>query len=190
MYGSGVTHAATPAPDNRAEGRSNVFLTAVMDVGGNSTPVRIRNISGRGALVDGPALPPVGSEVRLVRGSLSAAGQLAWHGAGQAGINFERDIDVGRWVQRTAHGGQQRVDGMVAAVRSGSPAAAYLPDDGSGQSLPAISAELDRICERLASTSAMSVEFGEELLKLDAVAQLLRQAATGRSYQRPAHKRP
>jgi hypothetical protein len=161
-----------------------------MDVGGNSTPVRIRNISGRGALVDGPWLPPVGTMVRLVRGSLSAAGELAWEGAGQAGINFERGIDVASWVQRAGHSGQHRVDGVVAALRSGAAAALELPHRASRESLAAISVALDGICERLASAPAMSVEVAEELLKLDSIAEALRRAAAASRHPVTAGKRP
>jgi len=154
----------------------------MLDAGGSAAPVRIRNISARGALVDGPTLPPVGARVKLMRGRLLARGQLAWAGAGQAGVNFDCEIDVANWVQRTGHGEQQRVDGVVAALRSGAPVAPDLRDRGGG-SLPAISAELDQICDRLAQTQRMSVEFGEELIKLDTIAQALRRLATGHPYQ-------
>lgn len=177
-----MPHRAKRVPENRTEGRANVFLTAVLDSGGTAAPVRIRNISARGALVDGPALPAVGARVRLMRGRLLAAGQLAWVGAGQAGVNFDSEIDVASWVQRAGHSEQQHVDGVVAALRSGAPVAPDLRDRGGG-SLPAISAELDQICERLAQTQRMSVEFGEELVKLDTIAQALRRLATGHPYQ-------
>lgn len=163
-----------PLAENRVEGRSNVFLTAVLHAAGKTSPVRIRNISVRGALVDAPGLPPVGEQVRLVRGSLSAAGELAWAGNGQAGVNFDREIEVAAWVQRVGHSGQQRVDGMIAAVRAGVRATPEKARDGS---LAAMSADLDAICERMARTEGMSLELGEELVKLDALAQALRRLA-------------
>jgi hypothetical protein len=119
--------------------------------------------------------------VKLVRGTLFTLGHLAWAGTGQAGVNFDREIDVASWVQRAGHSGQQRVDRVVAALRRGA-----LPPEveeaGEGESLPEISASLDRLCERLARTERMSVEFGEELLKLDTIAQSLRRLATGKPY--------
>jgi hypothetical protein len=170
--------------DHRSEGRSNVFLTATLQAGGRSSPVRIRNISARGALVDGPALPAIGASVRLTRGSLSAAGQLAWKGAGQAGLTFDGTIDVADWVRRVGHSGQQRVDSVIAALRSGiSPDG---PEAALEETLQGISASLDQLCERLAQTPGMSVELGEDLLKLDSIAQALRRLATGRPCREPS----
>ena len=177
------------AVEHRSEGRSNVFLTATLEGGGTSTPVRIRNLSGRGALVDGGAFPPVGTPVKLSRGRLSAAGELAWGGQGQAGLNFDREIDVASWVQRVGHSGQQRVDGVIAALRSGA-VPPESQDQGTELSLAEISAALDETCERLAQTQRLSEEFGEELLKLDSIAQALRRLATGRAYRIPEQRRP
>jgi hypothetical protein len=174
----GVGDASASLVENRSEGRSNVFLAARLDGGGASTAVRIRNISARGALVDGRTLPPVGTPVRLTRGRFSAVGQLAWAGEGQAGVNFDCEIDVPSWVQRVGHGGQQRVDGVIAALRSGvRPPEAH--HGGADLSLGEISAALDETCERLAQTPIMSIAFGEELIKLDSLAQSLRRLATG-----------
>ena len=165
------------------EGRANVFLTATLDERGKATAVRIRNISRRGALVDAPLLPPVGTRVRLMRGRLTAAGQLAWAGAGQAGLNFDCEIDVASWVQRAGNVEQQRVDGVLAALRSGRPPPAQLQESQRAASLEAISAALDQVCDRLAQTQRIPAEFGEQLVELDALAQALRELATGRSYR-------
>lgn len=40
----------------RAEPRSNVFLAALMDGPGGALPVRLRNLSPRGALLEGPVI--------------------------------------------------------------------------------------------------------------------------------------
>lgn len=171
-----MSPASTPIAEHRSEGRSNVFLAATLDGGGKSTHVRIRNISAHGALVDGRALPPVGTPIRLTRGRLWVAGQLAWAGEEQVGLNFDREIEVASWVQRVGHSGQQRIDGVIAALRSGGTIAPD-PQDGGAESLSSISAVLDQICERLAQMQGMSVEFGEELLKLDSVSQSLHRLA-------------
>ena len=181
MYVGAVPHRAKRVPENRGEGRANVFLTATLHAAGMPTAVRIRNISGRGALIDAPMLPPVGARVKLVRGALFTLGHLAWAGAGQAGVNFDREIDVASWVQRTGHSGQQRVDGVVAVLRRG-----MLPtevdDHLAGESLREISGALDQLCERLARAPGAAAEFGDELLKLDTIAQSLRKLATGRAF--------
>lgn len=159
--------------EKRAEGRSNVFLTAVLETDTASFPVRVRNISASGALVDGPVLPPVGAKVRLLRGSLTAAGVVAWQQADHAGLNFDASIDIGKWVQRTDHSGQQRVDGIVAAIRRAEPTSSQ---DQEPEELPlaALSIALSELCERLASNDKFPLELGEELIKLDAIAQSLR----------------
>jgi hypothetical protein len=163
--------------DKRSEGRANVFLAAALASGADVTAVRIRNISSHGALVEAPALPAVGTRVRLLRGELSAVGQLAWSGAGQAGITFSGSVRVENWVKRVDDRGQQRVDGVIAALRGTGSVPAELLDAGADQSLAAMSAALDVICERLSSTPDMSLELGEELVRLDSLAQALRRLA-------------
>jgi hypothetical protein len=168
--------------NDRSEGRSNVFLTATLDTGAGSVPVRIRNLSSTGALIDGGGLPPPGAKVRLMRGRLSAAGELSWQARKQAGLSFEGEINVDEWVQRLGHAGQQRVDGVIAALRNSEPVPREQQGATNKDSLPVISAALDQICERLAGTPNMSVELGEELLRLDVLAQSLRRVATGRKF--------
>jgi len=171
-----------PERDNRSEGRSNVFLAAALETDAGAAPVRIRNLSSVGALVDGAALPPVGAKVRLLRAHLKASGEIVWQDKNHCGIRFENAINVVDWVQRAGHSEQQRVDGIVAAIRNSNPVPRELQQSvDTGETLATISRTLDQICERLARTPNMSIELGEELLRLDAIAQSLRKIATGRS---------
>ena len=170
-----------PEAEQRSTGRANVFLAAVLDSGTARWAVRIRNLSASGALIEAAALPPAGTAVRILRGELSMRGTLAWKGSGHAGISFSAEIDVAAWVKRVGHGGQQRVDGVVAALRSSAPPPKDLQVAPSPDSLPEISAALDKLCEDLASGATLSLEFGEQLLKLDSIAHALRQIAGGRS---------
>jgi hypothetical protein len=157
----------------RSQGRSNVFLAASMIVGTTSLPVRVRNLSTRGAFVDGASLPVAGSSVRLVRGALSIDGAIAWAAHGHAGLRFIGAIDVAEWVKRVGHPGQERVDNAIVSLRR----------NGRRASAPAsptlgwVSAELDSICERVAASTTLTVELGEELLRLDAVARTLQKLA-------------
>jgi hypothetical protein len=96
-------------------------------------------------------------------------------------VNFDREIDVASWVQRAGHSGQQRVDRVVAALRRGA-LPPEVEDARDGDSLPEISAALDQLCERLAKAPEAAAQFGEELLKLDTIAQSLRRLATGKPY--------
>jgi len=160
--------------NNRAQDRSNVFLAGVLVVGGATLPVRVRNLSTRGALLDGAPLPAAGERVRLLRGDLSADGEMVWHAEGQAGLRFLGEIDVERWVRRVGHPGQQRVDNAVEALRREE----LIPLGGRGAQQPSlvqISAELEAICERLAESPGMTTHVAEELLRLDALARQLHQ---------------
>ena len=165
-----------PEPDHRSQGRSNVFLSASLIVGAVPLPVRVRNMSRSGALLDGGSLPPEGAKVRLIRGELSAEGEIAWQRGGHAGIRFSGEVEVGVWVKRVGHAGQERVDSAIAALRRNEPVAV----DAQAPSLARIGAELQAICERLAGSVTMTVEFGEDLVKLDTLAQTIQQLS-GRS---------
>jgi hypothetical protein len=163
----------TESPNNRVETRANVFLSAVLDTGSQVVPIRIRNISSNGALIDGTNIPDAGSNVVLLRGSLSANGHVAWRESAQAGIRFDHVVNTTLWVAKSGHGGQQRVDEIVTAIKRSNPLP-RAPKLNDGPTLPEISATLEAICDRLGTFPEISDAFGEELVKLDAVAQSLR----------------
>jgi hypothetical protein len=96
----------------RVETRSNIFVMAALYADGRSVaPVRIRNISRTGALVEGVELPLVGGKVRLSRASLSATGMLVWVEGAKAGINFDETVVVADWLPQGRRAfGQQSVD--------------------------------------------------------------------------------
>ena len=167
------------AHGNRAEGRANVFLGAVLDSGSGSVPVRVRNISPKGALIEGPILPAPGAKIRLVRGTLQATGTLAWEAQGHAGVSFEEPIDVQAWVQGIGHPGQQRVDSLVAAMRRGDPVRHRSVEPADP--LAGLSRALDELCERLVSSKDFPPELGDDLLKLDGIAQSLRDLVSRRT---------
>lgn len=151
-----------------------MFLDAVLWVGSAACPVRLRNLSSRGALIEGAGLPVAGIRVRVLRGELSAEGEIAWQEQGLAGLRFVSEIDVDRWVKRVGHRGQQRVDEAMAALRAhqhhrrGS-------NGGMQVSITEISIELDRICERLAEAPPSGLAIAEELPNLNRLARQLQQ---------------
>jgi hypothetical protein len=168
-----------PQTDHRSQSRSNVFLAALLVAGAAALPVRVRNLSSRGALVDGGSLPSAGTTVRLMRGELSAEALVAWEAEGHAGIRFAAEIDVPEWVKQLGHPGQQRVDSAVEALRRNQPQPQ--PSNAEAANAPSlvrISEELDAVCERLAASPAMTVEIGEELVRLDALARTLERLAS------------
>jgi len=163
--------------ESRIDRRSNVFLTATLVMAGASVPVRVRNISVRGALIDGAGLPAQGATVALRRGSLIAHGEIAWQTGGGCGLRFDADIDVASWTRRVEHAGQQSVDEMVALIRR--PAAADAVSRAPApreDSIASISADLVQACERIAARPELVEVLAEELLRLDAIAQRLSNA--------------
>lgn len=74
---------------NRRSRRSNVFLAASIEVSGTIVPVKLRNLSSQGALVEGDGLPVEGSEILFRRKDLSVKGHVAWVQEDQAGIAFK-----------------------------------------------------------------------------------------------------
>ena len=155
-----------------------MFLDAVLVVGTATRPVRLRNLSSNGALIEGASLPTEGSKVRVIRGELTAEGEIAWQERAFAGLRFASDIEVERWVKRVGHRGQQRVDEAMAALR-GHQNHRRGANGGMELSIAEISIELDRICERLADAPPNRLAIAEELPKLNRLARALQQL-TGR----------
>lgn len=75
---------------NRRSRRSNVFLAASIEVSGTSLPVKLRNLSSQGALIEGDGLPVEGSEILFRRKDLKVKGRVAWIAENQAGVAFNR----------------------------------------------------------------------------------------------------
>ena len=86
MDESSLTH-------NHRNNRSNVLFTASLELSGASTPVRMRNLSSNGALVEGENLPVEGSELLFRKGDLAIAGRVVWASDRHAGIAFARPLD-------------------------------------------------------------------------------------------------
>lgn len=82
---------------NRGEVRHPLVWSGQILFAFDSSPVRLRNISSGGALVDVAMIYPVGSEVML---DLGAAGQLdatvSWAHAEQVGLRFKQPFDIAK----------------------------------------------------------------------------------------------
>src|SRR3990170_3640043 len=91
---------------NRQSRRSNVLLAASIEASGASHPVKLRNLSTEGALIEGEDLPVEGSEVVFRRNELSVNSRVAWVHGKQAGVAFRRPIaqeDVLRNIPKPRH---------------------------------------------------------------------------------------
>jgi hypothetical protein len=166
----------------RLNARSNVFLSATLYTDGRTFPVRVRNLSAGGALLDGANLPREGTAVSLRRALLSADGEVVWQTQNLRGIRFTAEIDVHQWVQLKGHAGQQLVDKAVAAIRRGEQRRE--PDDHSVENNPvsvdAIATAIEQICERLSLSPTLADDVADELLRLDAIVHALRTLASAR----------
>ena len=81
------------APQNRKNRRSNVLMSASLELSGTSLPVKLRNLSAEGALVEGDKLPIEGASILFRKGDLSMPGNVAWVKGRQAGINFAQNLN-------------------------------------------------------------------------------------------------
>lgn len=78
---------------NRKTRRSNVLMSATLELSGVSLPVKLRNLSAEGALVEGDKLPVDGAAILFRKGELSVQGRVAWAKTSHAGISFLTPLD-------------------------------------------------------------------------------------------------
>lgn len=77
---------------NRRSRRSPVFLTATIEVGGVPEPVKLRNLSEEGALIEGERLPPQGSVSCFERKDLRVNSRIVWVRGRFAGVTFDQKL--------------------------------------------------------------------------------------------------
>jgi hypothetical protein len=109
---------------NRQSRRSNVLLAATIEVAGASVPVKLRNLSTEGALIEGDDLPIEGSEVLFRRNELRVSSRVAWVDGKHAGIAFRRQIpqeDVLRNIPSPRHRAQPKYGRSGLAHRKLTP---------------------------------------------------------------------
>lgn len=178
---SGQLALVAEHPD-RLDPRTNMFIAAVLQCDGVSSPVKVRNMSTHGALLETPTPPRVGAKVILLRGSLVVGCNVAWSIDQRCGVRFESAVDVSEWMARPTAPGQARVDAIVVQVKAG-----VIPlDRGAGQAInPAlagaatqdrlakVSELLEELVEDLATNPAVIAQHGRSLQNLDLAIQLI-----------------
>lgn len=166
-------------PDPRSDPRANVFLTATLYADG-IYPVRIRNLSIHGVLIEGASLPCEGVAVRLRRGSLGLSGEIAWQRGKHCGVHFETPISVDEWVKGAGSAAQQGIDAAIAEIRNGGmdprPLGA-ISSQAPRQLLEDAASDLSRICERISALPDMSIVLAEEIVRIDSTIHVIRTAA-------------
>ena len=87
--------ADAPAAGKRSTKRNRVLLAARLRAGYAEYEVRLRDLSQKGALVEGVRVPEAGTEVVFSRGSISVPARVAWADSHRAGLEFAYTIDEG-----------------------------------------------------------------------------------------------
>jgi hypothetical protein len=163
--GSGAEH--------RAARRTNLMLAATIYADGDILPVRIRNLSETGALVEGAALPEKGASLVLSRNELRVPATVAWSGGGRCGIHFDRATPVYDWTgvkvrpsEPSGYGDQRRVDALQAQARAG---IAVAPAPRPAETPAAAGADAHehfkaRLADELAYVQRLLDSMGEELI--------------------------
>jgi hypothetical protein len=163
--------------DLRRHSRTHIFLAALLKTPAGDFPVRIRNMSPTGALVEADILPDPGTPVRLMRGSLETTGETVWHSGSRCGISFPSPVRVEAWLPETS-GRQDRVDALVGQIRNNRTISERLASETSRTAEPELAldvlAELARTLGRqLAADPATIARFSFELQGFDLLAQAL-----------------
>lgn len=82
---------SSPTQNRRAR-RANVLMAATLELSGEAIPVKLRNLSAEGALVEGDRLPVDGAKLVFRKGDLTIAGSIAWTEGKQAGVAFAQSL--------------------------------------------------------------------------------------------------
>jgi hypothetical protein len=172
--------ARSGASEGRAAVRSNMFIAAVLKGASFSLPVRIRNMSCTGALVEGAAVPSAGSTIQLVRGALAVPGAVVWSNEGRCGLRFASLVAVREWLAPPSNREQQRVDDIFRVIKAGAiplPIGAASHDAATPSELAtdlrAVSKLLESHCEQVLGDPGAVACHGDRLQDLDIVLQTI-----------------
>ena len=174
--------------DLRREPRTNMLVMATLYAGTSSAPVKVRNMTPAGALIEGAIIPPPGTAVTLRRGSLAIAAEVMWCSEARAGLKFVANASVAAWLPRgRALSAQQRVDEVVEQVKASTAIPADSPPSNDSRDRSVTALELTRVRklletlgEDLANDDDVVVRHGAKLQSLDLAAQLLAKLASER----------
>ena len=156
-----------------------MFIAAVLKGAAFSIPVRIRNMSSSGALIEGAAMPDGGSAIRLIRGPLMIPATVVWSAEGRCGLRFSSLVSVREWLAPPSNREQQRVDDTMRVIKAG---AIPLPRTDAHDPTSPVELELDlRNACRLLQTHCDDVlgdpqalaRYGDRLQNLDIVMQTM-----------------
>lgn len=162
-----------------------MFVMASLIARSASGPVRVRNLSSTGALIEGAVIPASGERVHLRRAGATVAGEVVWSRDGRAGLRFDSRITVENWLPLgTNCSAQQRVDEVVQGWKIGARNAAPSTANGivhadsiSAVALTNLCEEIQTLANDLAGDDAIVQRHLAKLQTLDTTAQVLRKLA-------------
>ncbi|HEU0134296.1 MAG TPA: PilZ domain-containing protein [Allosphingosinicella sp.] len=171
--------------EDRVAPRTNLLLAATAEVGGRTLPIRIRNLSETGAMIEGAGLPEAGMKLVLVRGDLQVAATVAWAAGSRRGVRFGGPTPVNEWtggkprpLDCTGLRDQRRVDAIQAEARA-TPVSGRDLRSAEGPATQPVVADLDvRLAEELGYVQRLLEGLGDEL-----IADLLLVQRHGKSLQ-------
>ena len=161
---------AESGAEHRAARRTNLMLAAEIECDGRRAPVRIRNLSETGALIEGAFLPDKGTILVLHRANFHIGATIAWSGGGRCGIHFDKPISLPQWTgkalppESSSFRDQRRVDAFQAEART-----APIPPAPAPASDPALTEESRlnlraRLADELAYVRRLLDSMGDELV--------------------------
>jgi hypothetical protein len=163
---------AQPMIVERVDTRTNLFVLAILYTPSASAPVRVRNASKSGLLIEAPALPRKGTAVKIERGSETATGTIVWNYNGRAGVKLSSSLEVEKWLPRAGRCGQSRVDEIFHGLKSGTlkASSATCPGDSVGDTradLKQLAAELATLGHDFAKDEHLIRSCAEELQRFE-----------------------
>jgi hypothetical protein len=141
-----------------------MFIAATLCWEQHRNPVKLRNMSATGALVESAVVPPSGARVHLIRGSFSATGKVVWTSKNRCGVHMADRINVRDWLAPPANKEQQRVDQMVTLIKAGNiPLPASSLGERESSSAAPQSLTPDRLTSDLRLLARLIEETGDNL---------------------------
>ncbi|KRA79369.1 PilZ domain-containing protein [Altererythrobacter sp. Root672] len=172
---------------NRAHPRTSMFVLATMAATSASGPIKIRNMSAGGALIEGESLPNIGEPLKLVRSGLSVSGKVVWRQPRKAGLRFDSEVQVSDWLPAGSGTNQQDVDRFVhelkesRGVTNTQPRTNLEPTPITSGDLVSAAAALEALADALAEDDGVVSKYAAQLQVLDIASQLLRKVAVPKS---------
>lgn len=174
-----------PSDDARQQPRTSLFVMAALYSAFGSAPVKVRDMSSTGALIEGGVVPPAGTKILLSRGSLEVAGEIVWSREGRAGLRFDSHVSVREWLPRQRPSSpQQKVDETVQRIKTDlawNSGRSELPPSNSNRvsvlQLVQLRTAIETLADDLVADPEVVRRHATKLQTLDLVAQLLTKLA-------------